>query len=225
MKKLVGLFIVTLLASCATTPTPPPERTFQQSYDRPAIDSTAAAVDRTTGDVRREADALRGQVGTLRVAASEATRSARSARAELDRLIEQKAATEVELSDLSLLFKDLEQRNLFLETEAERLESGHQGLRTTIEKLEKTVRDLRIAATRKDEEVAELRQLLKSANDHNDALQADNERLAKAAQKAEVGQASAKTYRNILIWSAIGLFIALLLFVAIRTGLVSIVGR
>lgn len=205
MKHLATIFALALLASCyGPTPEPPPQRTFEPSIKRPEIGSTAAAVDRVARDARREADALRNQVGILRRTASEATSAAGRADSELQRLIVQQSATEEELINLGGLFKDAQQRNMFLEAEAEELERSHDAMKETIGKLEDTIRHLRTAATEKDNEVAELRKTAAEASDYADRLQAANEELAKRASKAEVSDAESGAYGK-LVWAGVAI--------------------
>lgn len=215
MKLLAPILLAVLFASCAS---PTPFRTFEPSSERPPVAPVAEKVDTATQDTRREADALRDQVGALRRAATEATQSAQTARGEVDRLVEQKSATEDELLNLSSMFKDIEQRNMFLETETEKLETGHEKLNATIAKLEGTVRDLRVANTRKDEEVTELRHLLGKADTLNSNLNKERASLAKRAARGD-------TWRNIGIGVLGLLFLLALLWVAVRTGILTMVGR
>jgi DNA repair exonuclease SbcCD ATPase subunit len=203
MRFLLLLPIIALLASCAAPthePTPPSRHSI--SYERPDAAPSAANVGRASGAVRSEADALRGQVGILRREASEARGAADRAGNELTRLVAAKSATEADLTNLQTLFSDTQRRNLFLETETERLAKSHDNLKTTIAQMETAVEAAAAAAIRADEGKAEALQTIEELQRENQELRARNGQLAQAAAKAEVSKASAGPYK-ILVWAAI----------------------
>lgn len=181
---LLGLVAVLVLASCSElAPEPELARAFGPNVTNPEISPRLASGARLTADASKQADNIRDKVRGLQKEAQDASRASQRAQSELRRLVDQKNATEADLLLLQELFTDTHARNLFLEEELASLVSDHEELKISFEEVRKVNDIIRSAGERKDAEVLDLREKLKSANDHIDKLKASYEKKLAEVKK------------------------------------------
>jgi len=195
---MIRLLPILLLASCAVPDAGKRMRGVIAPPRKPDIENRVIDVQDATADVDAANRALKAKVVRLSAATSEASSAASRASSEADRLALQKAATEEELLNLSVIMRDVAARNMFLEESSKELEAKIVEQEEHIVVLSQTVMTARAAAAEKDLQIVGLYDQLAAANATIAEADEEIQRQSKSAQKEAQKAASAKTYRNIV---------------------------
>ncbi|MES2995906.1 MAG: hypothetical protein V4733_03760 [Verrucomicrobiota bacterium] len=209
MKEFITLLISALAVSCApkaiipkAVPAP-----AQRLSALPEIDKASNAAAQTAAHSRK----LEARLETIRTVAGEQVIAAVGARAEAQRLREQKSATENELAGLTIMLGNSERlaRDLFAEAEGARV-AKQQG-ESLREALGDALANARILAGEKEIET----QSLRIQRDH---FAAEFERVAMSDLTARADVERLKGQRAMLLWTSGGmlLLLAVAAFVILR---------
>jgi chromosome segregation ATPase len=182
MKVLLPLTLI--LASCAVPDAGKRMRGVIAPPRKPYIENRVIDVQDATADVEEANRALKAKVVRLSAATSEASSAASRASSEADRLALQKAATEEELLNLSVIMKDVAARNMFLEESSKELEAKIVEQEEHIVVLSQKVMTARAAAAEKDLQIVGLYDQIAAAN----VIIAEADEAAGDSAPGETGQ-------------------------------------
>lgn len=192
---LFTLPLLLLFTACATKPTP--------SSIIPAAPPKAIPVTPEASKLRDQINAADKTAALIDTGAKEAHKAATAARAQAERLKDQKSATPAELTKLWQDLQSLEARNLFLETETSRLTANLTDARNTAGTLQQY-------AAAKDAEAQQLR----SQHSHLSTMVSDYSTQLTTANKATTQQRARadRLAGEILLYRiALGIIAALLI--------------
>lgn len=212
---LLPALILALAASCGTSTrdgVSGPEITAPPAVDVEAEEEAGRDLDESARAVAEESAGLRDRVRDLRREAADANREAETVGSELDRLVEQKSATEAELIGLREMFGEVRARNVFLEEDLAAAERSTDVLREAVVRHEEArddqaVRIMRILgeSAAKDRVIEDLQ---RQAVEHRGEI----ERLSLEKNRRAVGEAEEKGAGGVystFVWYAVG-FVSLL---------------